>query len=223
MLPTSGLARLRLARCDIGAEGAAALAAAMRGCDTLTHLFLEGNGRLGDEGAKALAEAFTAHAAVTEGPRLAVLDVGECGITATGAAALLCTGGAASLSLFGNSVAAGAGGALLAAALGGSGQRMTHLNISGTGLAAEGAAALTASLLAGAAPALCTIELGANPVRAACFHTFIHAHSLVPMCVVQLAQAEEWPALLQVLRDGRPDLDIAWRAADPGEQGAQRP
>ena len=43
------------------------------------------------------------------------------------------------------------------------------------------------------------------------------------MCILQLAQADEGPALLQTLRDGRPDLDVAWRAADPGEQGAQRP
>ena len=178
-LSTSALTHLHLARCDIGAEGAAALAAAMRGCDTLTHLFLDGNGRVGDEGAKALADAFTAHGSAA--PRLAVLDVGECGITAAGAAGLLASDGSASLSLFGNAVAAGASGVLLAAALAGGGQRMTHLNISGTGLAAEGAAALTAALLAGAAPGLLTIELGANPVRAACLPSLAH-------CVVSHAR-----------------------------------
>jgi hypothetical protein len=39
---------------------------------------------------------------------------------------------------------------------------------------------------------------------------------------LQLGQAEAWPALLQALREQRPDLDVAWRAADPGEQGAER-
>ena len=56
-----------------------------------------------------------------------------------------------------------------------------------------------------------------------CFLHFATARLLKHVRILQLAQAEEWPALLQALRDGRPDLDVAWRAADPGEQGAQRP
>ena len=220
-LPTSGLSRLHLARCDIGAEGAAALAAAVRECDSLKHLFLEGNGRVGDEGAKALAEAFTAHTAAAEGPRLAVLDVGECGITAVGAAALLAADGAASLSLFGNLAAAGAGGALLAAALAGGGQRMTHLNISGTGLVAEGAAALTAALLAGASPALRTIELGANPVRAAwglhSFTTRVLTRTRV-RCAAGAGGGMAGAAAGAARREARPGRGVARR----GPGGARR-
>ena len=115
----------------------------MRCCDTLTNLFLDGNGRVGYEGAKALADAFIARGSAAT--RLAVLDINDCGITTVGAAMLLATDGAASLSLFGNTVDAVVAGALLAAALAGGGQCMTHVNISGTGLAAEGLVALTAA------------------------------------------------------------------------------
>jgi Ran GTPase-activating protein (RanGAP) involved in mRNA processing and transport len=164
-LPGSSLARLSLARCGVGAVGASMLAVGVERCVSLTHLCLEGNATLGDVGACTLAAGASAAAAAGTDARIAVLDLGSCGIGVAGAVALLSADAAASLSLLGNPCAGGADGIALAAALTGRGRRMTHLNLSGTGLDADGGAALAAALLAGAAPALRTLELGANPVR----------------------------------------------------------
>jgi hypothetical protein len=164
-LPGSSLARLSLARCGVGAVGASMLAVGVERCASLMHLCLEGNATLGDVGACTLAAGASSAAAAGTDARLAVLDLGSCGIGVAGAVALLSADAAASLSLLGNPCAGGADGAALAAAFTGRGRRMTHLNLSGTGLDADGGAALAAALLAGAAPALRTLELGANPVR----------------------------------------------------------
>ena len=206
-LPTCGaLVRLTLRNCCIGAAGAAALATALRTGARLEHLCLAANADMGDEGAMELANALTAerHANGNGAPAQASvaralvvhLDVGACGIGATGAEALLRAGGAATLSLFGNELIGDAGAIAVAAALQTSSGALTCLDLSGAGIGAAGGAALAAALSGGAAPALATLELGANPA---------------------LTGDAEWPATLEGLRRARPGLDVAWRVADPGD------
>ena len=168
VLPGCALARLALARCGVGAAGGAALAAALAqngAAPSLAELALGGNEALGDAAAVALAAALATPRDAS--PRLACLDVSECGVSAPGAAALVAAGAAASLRLFGNGAigVADADGAALAAALAAAPASLTNLDVSGVRLAAAAGAALNAALSAGAAPGLATLEVGANPVR----------------------------------------------------------
>jgi Ran GTPase-activating protein (RanGAP) involved in mRNA processing and transport len=83
---SSALRTLELRDCDIGADGAAALGAALTRGWSVANLILDGNHKIGDEGALALAAALDqcdGHCALTE------LSLNRCNLTATGALALV--------------------------------------------------------------------------------------------------------------------------------------
>ncbi|CAK0835981.1 unnamed protein product [Prorocentrum cordatum] len=168
------LQSLDLSGNNVGDEGAAALAAALRApgaLPSLQKLDLRSN-NVGDEGAAALAAALRAPGAL---PRLQELDLSHNRVGDEGAAALaaaLRAPGALPrlqvLDLRSNRVG-DEGAAALAAGLRALGAlpSLQELHLGGNSVGAEGAAALAAALRApGALPSLQELHLGGNSVGA---------------------------------------------------------
>lgn len=169
----------------VGAGTCAALAPVLS-AGRLAALDLRGCANVGDAGACAL---------VASGPRgVEELELGECGLGATGALAVLgAAGGVKTLGLFNAKL--GDAAEKLAEALQGAASLET-LDVGAAGIGVDGLKAVFGALAAGAAPALRTLMVGANPGVAE------------PDAVAEVAAP---------LREARPEVDLAWRANDPGE------
>ena len=154
----------------------------------LQSLCLAGNSELGDAGAAALACA-----------HVDTLDVSGCGLGSSGASCLVGpTATFATLSLLGNALGDD-GVVALATALrdDGAAPRLHTLSVSGTDMGFPGAEALVAALLHGGGPQLTSLEMGGNPASDG---------------------SERCVALVATLREGRGDVDVAWKASDPGNE-----
>jgi hypothetical protein len=166
-------------------------AAALAAASTKTQLHsldLAGNPEVGDAGAAALACA-----------QMDTLDVSGCGLGGCGASQLVGpTATFATLSLLGNDLGDD-GICAVAAALrrDGAAPRLHTLSVSGTAMGFDGAEALVASLLHGGGPQLTSLEMGDNPASDG---------------------SERCVALVARLREGRGDIDLAWKASDPGAE-----
>ena len=185
---------LSLRGCGVGAAGARALAGAIASTETLRL----GDNAVGDDGAASLAEA------LPNASSLATLDVSSNGVGAVGAAALV--RGATTLrelSLFGNEAIGDAGLAAATEAAGAGGAAsLAYLDAGGCGATETGLVALCEALIARADvfPKLETLVVGGNPGT----------------------QSDAWEPALGRLRDARPGLDVAWRAADAGDSKEER-
>ena len=187
-------ARVSVRGCAVGADGARALA---RACGTSTETLVLRDNALGDAGALAVAAALSS----TESSRLASLDLGCVGVGAAGAAAVArAARGVRDLSLFGN---ASMGNEGLMAFAGDDPETsralsaLRSLDLGGCGADEAGLVAFADALARDAArlPMLETLVVGGNPGT----------------------QGDAWEPALARLRETRPGLDVAWRAADAGE------
>ena len=185
---------LSLRGCGVGAAGARALAAAIASTETLRL----GENTVGDDGAVSLAEA------LANASSLATLDVSSNGVGAVGAAALVREATTLrELSLFGNEAIGDAGLAAATEAAGAGGAAsLAYLDAGGCGATEIGLVALCETLIARADvfPKLETLVVGGNPGT----------------------QSDAWEPALGRLRDARPGLDVAWRAADAGDSKEER-
>ena len=185
---------LSLRGCGVGAAGARALAAAIASTETLRL----GENTVGDDGAASLAEA------LANASSLATLDVSSNGVGAVGAAALVREATTLrELSLFGNEAIGDAGLAAATEAAGAGGAAsLAYLDAGGCGATEIGLVALCETLIARADvfPKLETLVVGGNPGT----------------------QSDAWEPALGRLRDARPGLDVAWRAADAGDSKEER-
>jgi Leucine Rich repeat len=191
-LRTCGVTHLLLDGCDISHVGAAALGSATTSRPSgLAVLSLGGNPGIGDVGALALA-----------GAHVDELDVGGCSITGVGAAALVGpTVVMTHLSLLGNALGdAGITALAAAVALPGAAPRLSWLSVSGTAMGFQGAEALMEVLCSGGGPQLTHLECGSNPFADG---------------------SDACTALVTRLRDTRGDINVAWRASDPGTDSAK--
>ena len=187
-------ARVSLRGCAVGADGARALA---RACGASTETLVLRENALGDAGARAVAAALASN----ETSRLSSLDLGRNGVGAGGAAAVARGArGVRDLSLFGNAtmgneglMAFAAGDAETSRAL----SALRSLDLGGCGADEAGLVAFAEALAGDAArlPRLETLVVGGNPGT----------------------QGDAWEPALERLRETRPGLDVAWRAADAGE------
>ena len=187
-------ARVSVRGCAVGADGARALA---RACGASTETLVLRDNALGDAGALAVAAALSS----TESSRLESLDLGCVGVGAAGAAAVArAARGVRDLSLFGN---ASMGNEGLMAFAGDDPETsralsaLRSLDLGGCGADEAGLVAFADALARDAArlPMLETLVVGGNPGT----------------------QGDAWEPALARLRETRPGLDVAWRAADAGE------
>ena len=188
------VARLSVRGCAVGADGAGALARAYGGS---TETLVLRENALGDAGARAVAAALASN----ETSRLSRLDLGCNGVGAGGAAAVARSArGVSDLSLFGNASMGNEGLTLFTAddvetqsAL----ACLRSLDLGGCGADEAGLVAFADSLAGDAnrLPRLETLVVGGNPGT----------------------QGDAWEPALARLRETRPGLDVAWRAADAGE------
>ena len=187
-------ARVSVRGCAVGADGARALA---RACGASTETLILRDNALGDAGALAVAAELSS----TESSRLASLDLGCVGVGAAGAAAVArAARGVRDLSLFGN---ASMGNEGLMAFAGDDPETsralsaLRSLDLGGCGADEAGLVAFADALARDAArlPMLETLVVGGNPGT----------------------QGDAWEPALARLRETRPGLDVAWRAADAGE------
>lgn len=187
-------ARVSLRGCAVGADGAGALA---RACGASTETLVLRENALGDAGARAVAAALASN----ETSRLSSLDLGRNGVGAGGAAAVARGArGVRDLSLFGNASMGDAGLACFAA---GDAETLSalsalrSLDLGGCGADEAGLVAFADVLArdANRLPRLETLVVGGNPGT----------------------QGDAWEPALARLRESRPDLDVAWRAADAGD------
>ena len=187
-------ARVSVRGCAVGADGARALA---RACGASTETLILRDNALGDAGALAVAAALSS----TESSRLASLDLGCVGVGAAGTAAVArAARGVRDLSLFGN---ASMGNEGLMAFAGDDPETsralsaLRSLDLGGCGADEAGLVAFADALARDAArlPMLETLVVGGNPGT----------------------QGDAWEPALARLRETRPGLDVAWRAADAGE------
>lgn len=204
-----GVLSMSMQGCGIGEAGVSAIAStprASRGVLVKT-LNLRGN-KAGDVGANALAAAIA-----DEGPAggesafstLKTLDVGANRLGAAGAVELIRhSGPVENLSLFGNEAVGDNGAVAMVDAVrtGAGGQRLRVLDIGGCGIGEEGMTTLCDALIdhpTEVFPVLETLVVGGNPG----------------------AVGDAWEAVLEKLRQARPTLDVAWRAADAGDSQEQ--
>ena len=188
-------ARVSLRGCAVGADGARALA---RACGASTETLVLRENALGDAGARAVAAALASNETFSS---LSSLDLGCNGVGAGGAAAVARGArGVRDLSLFGNAtmgneglMAFAAGDAETSRAL----SALRSLDLGGCGADEAGLVAFADALASSAArlPMLETLVVGGNPGT----------------------QGDAWEPALARLRETRPGLDVAWRAADAGE------
>ena len=172
-----------------GVSHAGAAALAVGSTKAQLHsLHLAGNPEVGDAGAAALACA-----------HVDALDVSGCSLGGSGASHLVGpTSTFTTLCLLGNELGDG-GICAMATALRGDGAapRLQGLSVSGTGMGFEGAEALVAALLHGGGPQLTCLEMGDN---------------------VASDGSERCVQLVARLRQGRAEVDVAWKASDPGAE-----
>jgi Ran GTPase-activating protein (RanGAP) involved in mRNA processing and transport len=187
-------ARVSVRGCAVGADGARALA---RACGASTETLVLRDNALGDAGALAVAAALSS----TESSRLASLDLGCVGVGAAGAAAVArAARGVRDLSLFGNASMGNEGLMAFASDDPETSQALStlkSLDLGGCGADEAGLIAFADALASSAArlPMLETLVVGGNPGT----------------------QGDAWEPALARLRESRPGLDVAWRAADAGE------
>ena len=195
--------RLSLRGCGVGCEGGRAVARAALSAATET-LILSDN-TLGDAGAHAVAQALGD--ATSTSTSLRTLDLGCCGVGADGAAALAQNAAdITDLSLFGNESIGNDGLAAIARA--GSDTQfpglraLKSLDVGGCGADEAGLIAFCDALARDEnnLQNLETLVVGGNPGT----------------------QGDGWEPALGRLRDARPTLDVAWRAADAGESPETR-
>jgi Ran GTPase-activating protein (RanGAP) involved in mRNA processing and transport len=195
--------RLSLRGCLLGAEGGAAVA---RACAAVTEVLIMRDNSLGDDGARAVAAALSTTRTSAKESALRTLDLGCCGIGADGAAALAGSPGLGCLTdlcLFGNEAVGAVGLAAFANQGTGSGlSELTSLDVGGCGVDEAGLIVFCDALVSDQTVLrnLMTLVVGGNPG----------------------AQGDAWETALQRLRDARPTLDVAWRAADAGESPETR-
>jgi hypothetical protein len=191
---TSGTQKLsitavELVQCEIeDIKDVEALDSFLAACPNLVNANLRGNA-FGDAGLAILAKsAFESH--VPES-----LDIGSCAITAGAADSLaFALKASKSLALFDNAGLGDVGVAKIFDA--GQGSSLTLLDLGAVGLTVEGLRAV--------------VKTFENP------QTFTELRTLV-VGGNPGAQDDEWEQLINNLRAIRPDLDVAWRAADGGD------
>lgn len=188
-------ARVSLRGCAVGADGARALA---RACVASTETLVLRENALGDAGARAVAAALASNETFSS---LSSLDLGRNGVGAGGAAAVARGArGVRDLSLFGNATMGNEGLMAFAAGDAETSQALSalrSLDLGGCGADEAGLVAFAEALAGDAArlPRLETLVVGGNPGT----------------------QGDAWEPALERLRETRPGLDVAWRAADAGE------
>lgn len=214
------LSRLSLSDCALGPTAAAALAAGLCNAPSLTALSLAAC-QLDQAAVEALAATVRAGARLEELNLSENAGVGDAAVVALAAAApavlarldlsatavgpscvvhLATLGALKRLDLF-NTRLGDEGAAALAACLSAGGQfaALEELNIAGCDIGPTGAGALFTALAA--APQVATVEMGANPAT----------------------QDDGFEALLERLREARPDLDVHWRVGDSGVREGRPP
>lgn len=186
---------LSLQGCNIGEEGGIALARAVSAGGLGVEVLHLRDNAVGDAGAAALAGATT----------LKVLDVAANKLGAAGATELVARASDAlkNLCIFGNEAVGNSGMAdILEAGRAGGAAGLTVLDVGGCGVEEAGMLHMCEVLIKESTifPALETLVVGGNPG----------------------VQGDAWEAALERLREARPGLDVAWRAADTGDDQQQR-
>jgi Ran GTPase-activating protein (RanGAP) involved in mRNA processing and transport len=186
--------RVSLRGCGVGAAGGGAVA---RACAASTEILLLRDNRLGDAGARAVASALAGVDERFTGCSLRTLDLGRNDFGADGASLIFETASdVVDLSFFGNE-SIGSEGVASMLSIDSRRHSMRSLDIGGCGVDAVGLAAFCDALAGDAhrLPRLETLVVGGNPGT----------------------QSDDWEPALARLREARPGLDVAWRAADAGE------
>lgn len=186
--PKTNFLEFEFVQCDIKeARDVEALDSLLRASPKCVNVNLRGNA-FGDSGLATLANgAFASRTPES-------IDLGSCGLTGASADSLIfALNGSSSISLFDNAFGDAGVGKIFDSARG---CPVKLLDLGAVGLTVEGLRALVQALEnAETFPNLQTLVIGGNPG----------------------AQDDDWEGLVNKLRAVRPSLDVAWRAADGGD------
>jgi hypothetical protein len=185
---TTNFLEFDFVQCEIKeARDVEALDGLLRASPKFVNVNLRGNA-FGDSGLATLANgAFASRAPES-------IDLGSCGLTGASAGSLrFALNGSSAVSLFDNAFGDDGVGKIFDSARG---CPVTLLDLGAVGLTVEGLRAIVQALEnAETFPNLQTLVIGGNPG----------------------AQDDDWEGLVNKLRAVRPSLDVAWRAADGGD------